>query len=46
MIFGGVADEHLQLNENTLYSDEPGRPDPAARRRASRIDPIVVLHEE
>src|SRR5947208_10903464 len=27
MIFGGVAEEHLQLNENTLYSDEPGRRD-------------------
>jgi alpha-L-fucosidase 2 len=27
MIFGGVATEHLQLNENTLYSDEPGRRD-------------------
>src|SRR5919202_971231 len=27
MIFGGVPTEHLQLNENTLYSDEPGRRD-------------------
>jgi alpha-L-fucosidase 2 len=27
MVFGGVAEEHLQLNENTLYSDEPGRRD-------------------
>ena len=27
MIFGGVAEEHLQLNENTLYSEEPGRRD-------------------
>ncbi len=27
MIFGGVAVEHLQLNDNTLYSDEPGRRD-------------------
>src|SRR5262252_6832801 len=27
MIFGGVAEELLQLNENTLYSDEPGRRD-------------------
>jgi alpha-L-fucosidase 2 len=27
MIFGGAAEEHLQLNENTLYSDEPGRRD-------------------
>jgi alpha-L-fucosidase 2 len=27
MIFGGVAEDHLQLNENTLYSDEPGRRD-------------------
>src|SRR5207253_8090550 len=27
MIFGGVAEERLQLNENTLYSDEPGRRD-------------------
>jgi alpha-L-fucosidase 2 len=27
MIFGGVETEHLQLNENTLYSDEPGRRD-------------------
>jgi alpha-L-fucosidase 2 len=27
MIFGGVAEEHLQLNENTLYSDEPRRRD-------------------
>src|SRR5438093_1309794 len=27
MIFGGVSEEHLQLNENTLYSDEPGRRD-------------------
>jgi alpha-L-fucosidase 2 len=27
MIFGGVSEERLQLNENTLYSDEPGRRD-------------------
>src|SRR6476660_8204847 len=27
MIFGGVAEERLQFNENTLYSDEPGRRD-------------------
>ena len=27
MIFGGVAEEHLQLNENTFYSDEPRRRD-------------------
>src|ERR1700730_8122055 len=27
MVFGGVGEEHLQLNENTLYSDEPGRRD-------------------
>jgi alpha-L-fucosidase 2 len=27
MIFGGAETEHLQLNENTLYSDEPGRRD-------------------
>src|SRR5437879_5724349 len=27
MIFGGVAEERLQLNDNTLYSDEPGRRD-------------------
>jgi alpha-L-fucosidase 2 len=27
MIFGGVAEELLQLNENTLYSDEPGQRD-------------------
>src|SRR6266545_8053344 len=27
MIFGGVAEERLQINENTLYSDEPGRRD-------------------
>lgn len=27
MIFGGIETEHLQLNENTLYSDEPGRRD-------------------
>jgi alpha-L-fucosidase 2 len=27
MVFGGVAEERLQLNENTLYSDEPGRRD-------------------
>lgn len=27
MIFGGVAREQLQLNEDTLYSDEPGRRD-------------------
>lgn len=27
MIFGGIAEDHLQLNENTLYSDEPGRRD-------------------
>ena len=24
MVFGGVAFEHLQLNDNTLYSGEPG----------------------
>src|ERR1700681_2151707 len=27
MVFGGVSEERLQLNENTLYSDEPGRRD-------------------
>ena len=27
MVFGGVAEERLQLNENTLYSDEPRRRD-------------------
>lgn len=27
MVFGGVAEELLQLNENTLYSDEPGQRD-------------------
>src|SRR5688572_3035557 len=27
MIFGGVPEEHLQLNDNTLYSDEPRRRD-------------------
>ncbi len=27
MIFGGAAREQLQLNEDTLYSDEPGRRD-------------------
>jgi alpha-L-fucosidase 2 len=27
MIFGGIEDELLQLNEDTLYSDEPGRRD-------------------
>jgi alpha-L-fucosidase 2 len=27
MIFGGIENEHLQLNEDTLYSDEPGRRD-------------------
>ncbi len=27
MVFGGVAREQLQLNEDTLYSDEPGRRD-------------------
>jgi len=25
MVYGGAATEHLQLNENTLYSGEPGR---------------------
>ena len=25
MIFGGIQTEQLQLNENTLYSDEPGQ---------------------
>lgn len=27
MIFGGVAEERLQLNEDTLYSEEPGTSD-------------------
>lgn len=27
MVFGGVDTEHLQLNENTLYSEEPGHRD-------------------
>ena len=27
MIFGGVANERLQLNEDTLYSEEPGTSD-------------------
>ncbi|MGH9339874.1 MAG: glycoside hydrolase N-terminal domain-containing protein [Acidobacteriota bacterium] len=27
MVFGGTDSEHLQLNEDTLYSDEPGRSD-------------------
>ena len=25
MIFGGISEEHLQLNENTLYSGEPSQ---------------------
>ena len=25
MVYGGIVKEHLQLNENTLYSGEPGR---------------------
>ena len=25
MVFGGVTDEHLQLNDNTLYSGEPSQ---------------------
>lgn len=25
MVYGGITKEHLQLNENTLYSGEPGR---------------------
>jgi alpha-L-fucosidase 2 len=25
MVFGGIAEEHLQLNENTLYSGEPSQ---------------------
>jgi hypothetical protein len=43
MIFGGVAEERLQLNENTLYSDEPGRRDlpldiaPGIRSRHSNV---------
>ncbi|HWR53113.1 MAG TPA: glycoside hydrolase family 95 protein, partial [Bryobacteraceae bacterium] len=27
MVFGGIESEHLQLNDNTLYSEEPGRRD-------------------
>lgn len=27
MLFGGIETEHLQLNENTLYSEEPGHRD-------------------
>jgi alpha-L-fucosidase 2 len=27
MVFGGVAEDHYQLNHDTLYSDEPGRRD-------------------
>jgi len=27
MVYGGTKSEHLQLNENTLYSDEPGQRD-------------------
>ncbi len=27
MIHGGASEEHLQLNDNTLWSDEPGRRD-------------------
>jgi alpha-L-fucosidase 2 len=25
MVFGGISEEHLQLNENTLYSGEPSQ---------------------
>jgi alpha-L-fucosidase 2 len=25
MVFGGIDEEHLQLNENTLYSGEPSQ---------------------
>ena len=25
MVYGGISTEHLQLNENTLYSGEPGK---------------------
>ena len=27
MVFGGVAEERLQINDDTLYSDEPGQRD-------------------
>lgn len=27
MVFGGAPEEHLQLNDDTLYADEPGRRD-------------------
>src|SRR5207244_2791293 len=37
MIFGGAAEEHLQLNENTLYSDEPGRRDGALHAGRRRL---------
>ena len=45
MIFGGVNNEHLQLNEDTLYSDEPGRRD-LDLDITSRFDAVVRMLRE
>jgi len=42
MVFGGVPVERLQLNEDTLYSDEPGRRDLPLDITAS-FDHVVAL---
>jgi alpha-L-fucosidase 2 len=42
MVFGGVETEHLQLNENTLYSDEPGRRDVKLDFR-QEVDKVVEM---
>jgi alpha-L-fucosidase 2 len=45
MIFGGVENEHLQLNEDTLYSDEPGRRD-LDLDITGRFDAVVRMLQE
>ena len=42
MVFGGVPVERLQLNEDTLYSDEPGRRD-LPLDITSSFDHVVAL---
>jgi alpha-L-fucosidase 2 len=43
MIFGGVEQEHLQLNENTLYSGEPSTEYKDVKIKQDVYDNVVAL---
>jgi len=45
MVFGGIGDEHLQLNESTLYSGEPSQNDHSASIAGDFEKVMRLLHD-